>query len=398
LKNSWHVFACCFGAQWEQLNALERGEGPVLESSEEPADGSYLAFPDLDMDALRNPAYASQVTGFRSTSTFAVNGSGSRERFELGTSYIDLNRSVGHGTSGHSVSLSPLGRQLRLGLSARGSSTRDHAAATLRSPFPWAAEKHAQKTNAQIGEFQTLIAHPLGAYQVGISAIYRRSDVNVVDTPLGGTDEKTNADNRLGEVQLGLLFGQTTRKLGLKLAVQNLNSTTISGPLRSHFDGYNYIAETLMREQIETNHLAGLLRFELTKTQDTITDAGQLVYNADRSVRALKGGLGWGQIPTRTVVFSLDLVGGLSKELATQHHPDGSILEDENDLRLSLSAHIGTQIHVGKSIRFTMDATHRMERQSMKFHLLPGSPGEIRQRQFINRATTSAISSIGYVG
>lgn len=384
--------------QLGRLNSLERGEDPVLESSEEPADGSYLAFPDHDIDALRNPAYAANITRYQATSTLSAHGSGTRESFEQANTHIELDRSAGYGITGHHVSLVPIGQKLRLGLSARGSNSTDNVNVTVQNPIPWSAEKHHQKTEAHIGEFQAMLAHPLGAQQIGIGAIYRRSDIHALDKPLGKAGEETQADNRLGEVQLGILFGQTEKKLGLKLAIQDLSSTTNSGTLHKHFDGYNYMIEILARKPINTHHLASILRFEHTKTTEQVTDANLPVYNEDRKVWSFKGGMGWGHIPTKTMVMSIDLIGGISKELATQYLPNGNLREDENDLRLSLSAHFGTQIHMGKSFLLTLDATHRLERQNMNFHLLPGAVNETTQRQWITRATTSAITGIGYVG
>jgi hypothetical protein len=164
-----------------------------------------------------------------------------------------------------------------------------------------------------------------------------------------------------------------------------------------HVHGYNHMVEMLIRQQINTHHLAGLLRFEHTQTTEHVTDANQPVYNEDRTVWSLKSGMGWGHIFNKSMVISTDIVGGISKELATQYLPNGGLREDENDLRLSLSTHIGTQIHLGNALLFTIDATHRLERQNMHFHILPGATNETTQRQWITRATTSAITGVGYI-
>jgi len=384
--------------QLGRLDALERGEDPVLESSEEPVDGSFLAFPDSDLDALRNPAYTATITKLKTTTALSGYALKNQDRFELNNNGIDLTRNTGHGIIAHHVTLVPMGQKLRMGLAARGSKNTNNATIIIQNPIPWSAEKHHQKTNAQIHELQTMLAQDFGHSKVGIGAIYRKSDITVWDTPLAGILEKTQTDNRLTEIQAGLHLGQSVKNMGIKFSHQDLKSTTVSGTLNKQFNGYNNILETLIRNQINDHYLAGLLRIERTQTTEHVHENTLPVYNEDRVVWAFKGGIGWGTIPSKNIVVSVDMLGGLSKETATQYLPTGGIREDENDLRMSLSTHVGTQIHIGKSLLLTLDATHLIDRQNMNFHILPNSPNVTNQHHHITQATTSAITGIGYVG
>lgn len=385
--------------QLGRLDALERGEDPVLESSEEPVDGSYLAFPDSDIDALRNPAYAATISKLQSTTALSIYGLHKRDNFKQNTAQTNLSRQTGRGLVGHHVTLMPLNQQLKLGISARGSKNTNTADRVTQTPIPWAAEKRHQKTNSQIGELQTMLAHDFGAAKIGAGVTYRTSDISVWDTPLStGIEEKTTTDNRLTEVQTGLHLGQSDKNIGIKFAHQKLKSTIVSGTLYKEFNGHNNIVETLVRDQIEDHFIAGLLRIERTKTQEIVNDNTLPVYNEDRTVWATKGGVGWGTIRDKSIVVSIDLLGGISKETAIQYLPNGGIREDEKDWRFSLSTHVGTQIHLGKSILLTLDATHLIDHQRMNFDILPDSPTPIQQHQNITQATTSAITGIGYVG
>lgn len=385
--------------QLGRLDALERGEDPVLESSEEPVDGSYLAFPDSDIDALRNPAYTATISKLQSTTALSIYGLHKRDNFKQNNAQINLSRQTGRGIVGHHVTLIPLNQQLKMGVSARGSKNTNTADRVTQTPIPWATEKRHQKTNSQIGELQTMLAQDFGTTKIGAGVTYRTSDITVWDTPLSkGLEEKTTTDNRLAEVQAGLHLGQTTKNIGIKFAHQDLKSTIVSGTLYKEFNGYNNILETLVRNQIEDHFLAGLLRIERTKTNEFVNDNNLPVYTEDRTVWASKGGAGWGTILHKSIVVSLDLLGGISKETATQYLPNGGIREDERDWRFSLSTHIGTQIHLGKSLLLTLDATHLIDHQRMNFDILPNSPSPTQQQQIITQATTSAITGIGYMG
>jgi hypothetical protein len=382
-----------------RLDALERGEDPVLEASEEPASESYLSFADPDIDALRNPAYMAESQGKRSTSVVSVHGLKSGERFSTGTVTGDATRFSGYGSSGQNVTLLQIDHNRWVGLAISGDASHEEGTVVKRTPFALSPVQSQQMTDTRLGKIGMMATQKIGRVALGLGAVYRKSNIDVEDIPVtGGPAEQTVTRNRLFAIQGGGLINPgSDRTLGIGMTHQFLKNTTDSGTLHRAFTGYNHYWEALYRQPIGEQRLGHLIRVEHTKTSEDVSDTGLPVYHEKRSVWALKGGSGIGIMPTHTLVFGADLVGGVSHETATQFLPTGGVREDENDLRFSATLHLGAQLYLSKSVLFTFDVTHQATWQDMDFLLLPGTAQQREDKTITAQFNTSAVTGIGMI-
>jgi len=354
-----------------RLGALERGEDPVLEASQEPAFESYLAFPDVTLDAPRNPAYLGEVGGSRHS--LFLSGAGYKEkdaiqsdgstRFEDGVS--------GYGVMARGFSALSLEGGWTVGVSALGGRGMDESL-LLRGGGTPSSDSYEKLTNsADQGEARLFLSRQTGNLTWGAMGGVRGSTIEVVDqfkappSPLGIT---TTTDNNVLSLGVGALFGAgSSRTMGISLIHNDLSATSKADDLRRENSGYDDVLEGLFRAQSPWGRWAALVQIERTKTSETVTVANQPFYQEDLSVLSFRAGPALGLTPTRSLALSLDLVGGVSFESAIQYQPSGSLREDEEDFRFSASLHFGMLYYASPSWVLVLDGAHRMERLQKDF-------------------------------
>ena len=382
-----------------QLNQLERGEDPVLESSEEPASEAYLAFPDPDIDALRNPAFIGGLASLRSTSLVSVYGGRRSERLKLATATTELSHFSSKGVLGQHVTLWPTFSAWRIGLALDGDLASNDATVLERSPLSGTDARIQRNTDRRVGKVQMMLGRNHGGTSYGLGGYYRHSRFEVRDRILQGEHEagQTVTRNHVGAVQAGLVRGGSDRTLSLGYIHEFLKSTADAGALNKEASGHNNVVEVLHRSRLGKFGAAGLFRLERVKTAEDVTEAGSPFYHEDRTVWSAKGGGGLGFSTGSGMLLSVDLVGGVSDEKAVQHLPGGGIREDEDDVRYSANLHVGSQTMLSESIMLSVDVNNQAERLDKTFILLPGTPQERSESDIRTLYRTSASSGISLI-
>jgi hypothetical protein len=383
-----------------QLNRLERGEDPVMESTEEPASEAYLAYPDPEIDAVRNPAYLGVPASGSSTTLFSTYGSRRSEHLESAGVTADLSRFSSKGALGQHVSLWPVSPAWRVGVALDGEAASDDATVAERAPLSTVSSLIQRETDRRKGKGQVMAAWAGGNMALGMSGYYHRSRIEVTDRPalVTGTGDLTTTRNRAAGIQAGLLSGRTRdRNVGVAFTHEFLKSTADAGALHKHITGHNNVGELLYRSPIGSHRGAGLIRLERVKTHEDVSDGGNAVYQEDRTVWSAKGGVGIGISPAQQLLIGVDLVGGYSDEKATQHLPAGGVREDEDDVRHSLNLHVGAQAMVSESLMLFLDINNQAERLTKDFLLLPGAAEERSESDVRTLYRTSASSGISLI-
>jgi hypothetical protein len=382
------------------LGSLERAEDRVLEASEEPAVESYLAFADPDIDMVRNPAHLGQRRYSSSTSVLAAHGAASHTWRDLGAGPQDADRVAQRGLVAQNVTLLPLHQRYRLGWFVQGADNHDDVTKPIYPPFGLAAERWRLVTDQRLGEAQVAGAVDLAHAVAGIGAGHRYSRIVVEDTSLSaGTPRgRTATRSHRTRLQGGLLWpGGGQRSLAVGLTHDLLGSTTRSAALDKDLSGYSDLAELLLRDQGRLLRSSALLRLERVRTTEDVVDTSGPLYHEHLHVWAIKGGAGIGLTPSPAVLVGADLLGGFSRERATQYLPAGGQLEDERDHRYSASLHLGTQVRPVHRIVLSLDVTHVVERTSKDFAERPGTPRTERWQEVETRYSTDASTGLGFV-
>ena len=319
-----------------RLGALERGEDPVLEASQEPAYESYLAFPDVTLDAPRNPAFLGDASQTRHTLLLSGAGYGERDKSTYAGDAFLEDRVSGYGVMARGFSAVPLSEGWTLGASAMGGRARDESYRLDTPPVSLLPELERIVNRADQGGSDPPPGpeeriHLLGGPRWGEGIQHRGWPAGSV--PPVPTEDLTTTDNRVLTLGGGMILGSGgARKLGISLLHHDLSSTAVASELRREITGRNERLEGLFRAQEDWGRWAALVQIDQTETSEAVTAGGLGVYDEGLSVWTVRAGPALGLTPARNVAVSLDLVGGVSFESAVQHNPSGSLREDEKGL------------------------------------------------------------------
>lgn len=373
-----------------RLDALERGEDPVLEASQEPAAEAYLAYAVPSLDAVRNPAYAAGRAGVTSTTVLSAGGFRGHDGETLDGVTVAREDREGYDLFGRHVTLLPVGAGATAGVHAEAGTSLDDRTTTV----PGASSS----TDGRMGLVRGLVAVQRGEWGVGLGAGYRASSSSVDATAIGAG--VTDTENGIVFLHAGLLRGVNRgRTLGMGFTHQALSSTVrVTDGGGSDVTGRDDAVRFLLRHQAGERRVAALLELRQTSTAETFTDLGAALYEEDRDVWSVRAGPGVGLMPASNLMVAGDLVGGFSYETASQVRPDGTIREDETDIRLSVSLHAAAQLLLGARWLVSVDVLDTVERTLKDFTMDPGPGQEMPRSLRITRHVARATTGIGYLG
>lgn len=375
------------------LGLLERGEDPIIESSEQPAIERYLAFTDPDIDALRNPAYLTGVHRKSSTSLFTVGGYSSfSEQTALSLPSSRHSELSGKNAIFQHVAGLPVGQSGAIGSFIQGMRTDDRTETPVGDGSPGLLQ--GLMSNIE-GRF--IVAKRFGRHSAGISAMRYGSEGH--QRPAVG--DTVDISNRVTAFDAGTVLNVGDwQTLGIDLEYQHLRTTIESKTLSKDPKGWMTRLEVLYRQPIGAHFLGLIGRVERSSTREVVTEGGKVAYRERIRVNAARGGIGLGFLPSPHTVIIADAVGGFNTEKATQRLPDSpQVREGEEDFRLSASLHIGTQIRpiATQPWVFTTDILHVFERSDKDFRHFPGSPDASTSAELTVDYTTTASAGIGYL-
>jgi len=353
---------------------VERGEDRAVEGGQAPVALRWLAFADGELDALANPAYlgAAASGGVSAVALGELAGGGAHvEKDGRRTPLVE--DAVRRGL------VQALGRvhagPLTLAAFAQGDAGLDRAERAVRPPGSPDSDFFEEETRWRVAEGRILGAWSSGATSVGAGLGHRRATFDAESFPAGTPNDlsASKATSEITTVSLGLRrAGQRT--LGVSLHHSEVRSTTDAADRAELATGHTAL-EGLLRGMSGATALAGWLRLERTSGGEDRTLAGQgLLYREDVTIRTARVGLGVGLTPAEGVVVSLDLAGGVADESAIQTDATGKVLEDEEDLRLSASIHLGSQLTLSGPWRVELSVLHALEHIDRDFVI--ARPGE----------------------
>ncbi|MHB1193242.1 MAG: FecR domain-containing protein [Longimicrobiales bacterium] len=348
---------------------VERGEDRAVEAGQAPVALRWLAFPDPDLDALANPAYlADGPSSGVSAVAFGELAEGG-DRVEQGgrsTRVTDdaVRRGVGLAMGRASVG------SITLAAFAQGDAGLDRAERTVRAPGSTLADVFAQEARWRVGEGRVLGAWAPGPTSLGVEVGHRRASLDAESAPAGvpGKPDLSEARSDITSLSLGIRRrGKWTS--GLSVHHSMINSTTDAAE-HAELSQSRTALEALARRQGGRGAVAGWLRLERTSGSEDRTVAGQgLLYREELAINTVRIGFGAGFTPAAGTVLSVDLAAGLADESAVQTDAAGRLLEDEEDLRLSGSAHLGAQVAVAGPWHIELSVLHSLEHIDRDFVL-----------------------------
>jgi hypothetical protein len=347
-----------------ELDALELGEDPALEAAQEPATARWAAFPVLALDVDRSPAFIAPVDAPRSSTVLWGGGYAATEQATADGSTGEA-RWEGHDLYIRSVTAVPVG-SATLGVVAEGRDARDRT--PLLPPAPGADAPRAI-TRSRVGAVRALGGFRLAGGGLGVGVGVRRSDTRA-DT----TGAETHVTGDILSAEVGWLQPLGRGELAVGIVHQALASSTTAGPVDVDMTGRNQVLRLVYRTGGRTIRWGGVLEGHWTEQGEDRLVNGSAWYHEDLSVRSLRAGPSIGLMPTPDLLLGADMVAGISSEKATQLLPDGTLREDEKDVRWFAGLHVGSHLQVARHWLLSMDLTHMAERTTKDFTFPAGSP------------------------
>ncbi len=366
------------------LGALEAGEDPALEASQQVAHASYLAFRDAIIDAPANPAYLAEAERPRAT-VFAL---GSRRAREDGWALDSIHAGAGVGGSAvaaRAIGLLPLPSSYSVGAAVGYASD--------------AAEQRPRQGDVlERNVFTTWNGHAFASRLVGSSALGMGAETYESRLHAWSADRgHTRSTNTMRTARAGLLSGaRQGRSLGGKAEWSALDANVQAAAARQNMHGTNAMLEGLLRTEGDNWRNAALLRVERTATRERFAYAAGPDVIERRRVWSVRGGPGFGRMVGDRVVFSADLLAGWSYETAQRHDLSGNLLEDELDSRWSATVHAGSQLYLAESWLATIDVLHGGERQLKDFTFPLENVAGRNVRSVVAAYNTRAILGAAY--
>lgn len=379
------------------LGSLELAEDPVMESTESPVVESFLAFPDPEIDALRNPASLARHSDGGSRTLLALGGAAAHDRVDLGAGDEDVER-----TRADEQRLQHLSRLSRgathLGLYAEAQRTALDETGVPHQPFEVVSPRRRTDTGQQIADVRLLAGGSVGGTALGLTVGGRRSVIDVDDRVVGApAASSTKTTSRLGRLQVGAERPLTAAgTVGLTWSHGFLSSTTRADTLHKKSHGHTDLVEFLRRRRRGPWSSALLLQVQSERTSEDVRSDRTIIYDESRNVWALRGGGGIGRTVGTDVVASVDGVAGVSRERATQRLPTGGIRERETDVRFATNLHLGLQVRVTKRLLWIADVHVLTEYIDKEFDLLPGSDQAARREEARFGSGATMATGVGW--
>lgn len=364
-------------------SALDRIEDAAVEETEQLPTEKFLAFPDLHIDSLRNPAYAA-----------AADHSDSQVFSRVGTA----SRQVGDTPSGFSIAgatVTGVGesrKQSSNGSEIWASTFHPSASGDVLGGFGTFQRQQASDTDSFLGtalvggvptsftqagaldspdlssrfnavDVGVVAARPFDRFDAGILLRYHTSGSHGTSTyrqsaPGLPEDSEVSTARGSADLQEGILGVRTTTRGGVELgwsvgrtqAHSDVRDTThfvdsLATPLEraaETFSGWH--TEIRARKRLSDRWAWGAaLRMIHLDGDGNFSDAVGLAAESVRD-RFLRLGFGFGFTPSPRTAFGFDLVGGARKETAVKTYlPSGNLKEDESESNPSIAFHLGGQ-------------------------------------------------------
>lgn len=361
---------------------IERGEDRVVEGGQAPVAVRWLAFSDPDLDALENPAYLS--TGREGVSAVALGEAGGSSA-SLDKNGKDLDavgkdqvlRGLAQGLG--RFSLAP---GLRVAAFAQGDRGYDRAENITRAPGEALNVFSRDRTDWRIAEGRVLSALDRGGASYGLGIGYRKADHDFETAPSSSPADIFRSEERsdITTLSAGVRFGGD-RAFGLAFHHSWINATTVSDADSAALTQNHAALEALWRGERGGATWGAWLRGERTDGSEDVDDpAGALIYHEELNIKTVRMGVGLGLQPAERVVVGVDAAWAAAWEKALQVYASGVTREDEKDLRLSASLHLGTQVAVSGPWHVELSVLHAFEHINRDFAVHPdgGAVGDAR--------------------
>ena len=346
---------------------VERGEDRAVEAGQAPVALRWLAFADADLDALANPAYLADgpVSGV-SVVGFGDLGKGGARVERDGRRTLDADDAMHRGL-GQALGRASLG-SVRMAAVALGGAGLDRAQRSVRSPGSALPDVLDQEERWKVAEGRLMAAWVPGRTSVGLDVAQRWSSIDgesaLVDSPASFEASEVRSD--ITTLSLGV------RRVGTwttGLSVHHVRAaSTTRARYRAELNTSVNAVEALARRTSGAHSLAGWVRLERTTGHEDRTSTGrELIYREQAEIKTARVGVGVGLAPQPGVVIGLDVAAGLADESAVQRDGTGRTLEDEEDLRLSASVHVGAQLTLTGPWRAEVSVLHSGEHVDRDF-------------------------------
>lgn len=412
-------------------SSLDRIEDAAVEATEQLPIEKYIAFSDLHIDAIRNPAYAARVDKLEAQ-VFSRLQFKKRERTETpdgfflaGTRVEEVEKKseyTGKGaeiwgtifrpTEGGDV-LGAFGSYQRERVKDTETFTGTATVGSAATPFWNEGSEDSPNLSSRFGavDIGGLFTHSMINFDFGILARYHNSSArsdSVYRQVVSGLPDASNlfkakGNGELKEVILGIRrVGSNGVEWGWSVGINNSNShiydtvhtmDKVSSPLQSTretFDGLQ--TEMRVRRQFSEKWRWGAsFQTIILKGTGDLTDDTGLSFTESVHDQFFRLGIGMGYTPDQKTALGLDLVACIRKEKADQYYLSSNpkVLETENDPSISL--HFGGQRWLTDKIFCFFDGTFLMQRIRMDFtYYADGSAGS--PIGFERRQNTEKIS------
>ena len=347
---------------------VERGEDRAVEAGQAPTTARYLAFPDRDLDALENPAYLSVGPGNGASALLLGSGSSGGSTVTVdGVTTFDENDGGSRGLA-QALAWATLGSSVRVGVFAQGDIGVDRAVREVRVAGADASELLQQGDEWSVGEGRFMAAFQRGRTAFGLAVGHREGTRDAEVSPAGSVVPPvlTDGDSDISTLSVGVRR-DGRRTWGLSYHRAEINARIETGADVVDTEGSADAVEALVRSWNDRSGWGGWLRLERSTSAEDRWEGGAFIYREDLEVLTLRAGLGLGFMPTEEVLLSFDVAAGAADEAAQQTGPAGVLIEDEADLRLSGSVHLGAQMTISGPWRAEVSVLHTVERIDRTF-------------------------------
>lgn len=398
-------------------SALDRIEDVAIEETEQIPIEKFIAFSDLHIDAIRNPAYAtlaehSESQVFSRASVTSHHADGSPDGFAIpGATVTDVSSNRGQSSNGQDLWATTFRPTSRgdviggFGVFQWGNAWDNrnfNGTATVGgvpTAFTQDGTADSPDLSSQFNAFDVglIAAHPLSHLDMGIQLRFRDSNSHsdsiyrqaVPGLPADSESSSANGSANLQELILGAR--KTTRgglDLGWAIGRRDSHSDiresshfidSVASPLQRSAETFDGWHTELRARKILSDHWrwgASLRMVSINGSGDLVDSTGIPSREAvtDQFYRL---GFGVGYTPSSHTAIGADLVGALRDESAIQHYLSGNTKEDESERNPSVAFHVGGQHWLSDRTFFFFDTTMLRRRIDMKFLSyadVPGSP------------------------
>lgn len=375
---------------------VDRGEDRAVEAGQAPVAVRWLAFPDPDLDALANPAYLADgpSTGMSAMAFGSLAAAGDEVRRQgLSTRTTDDLFRRGVALAMGRTTVGPV----TFAAYAQGDAGLDRAERSVRAPGAVLPDVYSQEDRWKVGEGRVLAAWASGRASAGAQVAHRRAslDGESARTGVPGSPDRIETSSDITTLSLGMRR-RGTWSTGVSVHHAWIGSTSEATD-HAELSHTATAVEALARRQFARASLAGWLRLERNSGGEDRARPGQgLVYREDVAINTARVGFGVGFTPAPGTVLSADVAAGIADESAVQTDAAGRTLEDEADLRLSGSAHVGAQVAVSGPWRIELSVLHAVEHIDRDFVLGHDTGGSLVDVRSV--FGTHAVAGILYRG